>query len=155
MVKTASDLDMKKVKYSVGELLVHPRIHDIISYSADLMEDVSLIMKGVLLYEKAEELKSAGLDRVNVSLDVMDPETYERITRDDCVEKVKKGIKKANQVGLYPVKINVLLMKDLNDKSIEDMIEFAADTSSILQMIGMTVVEKVSLMNSISVVIPF
>jgi len=138
LVKTASQLGMKKVKYSGGEPLVHPEINEIVSYSAGLMKDVSLTTNGVLLCEKVEELKAAGLDRVNVSLDVMGPETYEKITGMDRVEKVKRGIKTANQVGLYPVKINMLLMKGLNDKSIEDMIEFASDTGSILQVIEMT-----------------
>jgi len=138
LIKTASELDMKKVKYSGGEPLVHPEIDKIVSYSAELMEDVSLTTNGVLLYEKAEGLKAAGLDRVNVSLDVIDTKTYEEITSDDCVDKVKKGIKKANQVGLYPVKINMLLMKGLNEESVEEMIEFASKTGSILQVIEMT-----------------
>ncbi len=138
LVKTASKLSIRKVKYSGGEPLVHPKINEIISYSAELMEDVSITTNGVLLFEKAAELKAAGLDRVNVSLDLIDPEIYEEITGKDNIEDVKRGIKKANQVGLYPVKINMLLMKDLNDNSVEDMIEFAADTGSILQIIEMT-----------------
>jgi len=138
LIKIASELGMKKVKYSGGEPLVHPEIDKIVSYSTELMEDVSLTTNGVLLYEKADELKAAGLDRVNVSLDVIDPETFEKITSEDSVEKVKRGIKRANQVGLYPVKINMLLMKGLNDRSVEDMIEFASKTGSILQVIEMT-----------------
>ncbi len=138
LVRTASDLGMNKVKYSGGEPLVHPEIVEIISISSELMDDVSLTTNGVLLSEKAEELSETGLDRVNVSLDVMDSETYEKITGMANVEKVKRGIEKANQVGLHPVKINMLLMKGLNEGSIDQMMGFAADTGSILQVIEMT-----------------
>ncbi|MFP4143076.1 MAG: GTP 3',8-cyclase MoaA [Thermoplasmata archaeon] len=138
LVKTAYELGMSKVKYSGGEPLLHPDIEEIISYSADLMDDVSLTTNGTLLPEKAENLKSAGLDRVNVSLDVKDQECYKKITNEKKVEEVKEGISKANEVGLYPVKINMLLMDGLNDDSVEDMMEFAAKTGSILQIIEMT-----------------
>lgn len=138
LVKTASDLGMNKVKFSGGEPLLHPEIKEIISYSAELMDDVSLTTNGVLLPEKAEQLSEAGLDRVNVSLDAKDQETYKEITGKSSLEKVREGIKKANEVGLYPVKINMLLMKGLNDDSIEEMIEFASKTGSILQVIEMT-----------------
>jgi len=138
LVSAASDLGMNKVKYSGGEPLLHPDIKEIISHSNTLMDDVSLTTNGVLLGKKAEELKKAGLDRVNVSLDVEDQKCYKKITDKKGVKKVKHGIQIANKVGLYPVKINMLLMRGINDDSIEDMIEFAADTGSILQVIEMT-----------------
>jgi len=138
LLETASELGMYKVKYSGGEPLLHPEIENIIEYSSDLMDDVSLTTNGVLLERKAEKLRDAGLNRVNVSLDVMDPETYEKITSESKLFEVKKGIERANEVGLFPVKINMLLMEGLNQNSIEDMIEFASETGSILQIIEMT-----------------
>ncbi|MFW5952578.1 MAG: GTP 3',8-cyclase MoaA [Candidatus Natronoplasma sp.] len=142
LLETASELGMYKVKYSGGEPLLHPEIEKIIEYSSDLMEDVSLTTNGVLLDRNAKKLRDAGLDRVNVSLDVIDPETYEEITGEPKLFKVKKGIERANEVGLFPVKINMLLMEGLNENSIEDMIEFAGETGSILQIIEMTCNEE-------------
>ncbi len=138
LLDTASELGMYKVKYSGGEPLLHPEIEKIIEYSSGLMEDVSLTTNGVLLERNAKKLRDAGLDRVNVSLDVIDPETYEKITGEPKLFKVKKGIERANEVGLFPVKINMLLMEGLNENSVEDMIEFASETGSILQIIEMT-----------------
>ncbi|MEF8835269.1 MAG: GTP 3',8-cyclase MoaA [Candidatus Thermoplasmatota archaeon] len=138
LLETASEIGMYKVKFSGGEPLLHPEIEKIIDYSSNLMEDVSLTTNGVLLRDKAKKLKDVGLDRVNVSLDVTDPETYEKITGESKLSEVKKGIESANEVGLFPVKINMLLMEGLNDDSIEDMIEFASETGSILQIIEMT-----------------
>lgn len=142
IIETASELDMYKVKFSGGEPLLHPDIEEIIDHSSGYMDDISITTNGVLLAEKAEELKDAGLDRVNVSLDVDDPEVYEDIAGKNRLQKVKEGIKRASEVGLYPVKINMLLMQGLNDDAVEDMIHFASDADAILQIIEMTGNEK-------------
>lgn len=138
IIKTASELGMYKVKYSGGEPLLHPEIEKIIEFSAKYMDDVSITTNGVLLKKKAEKLKKRGLDRVNVSLDTMDSETYEDITGEDKLQEVKEGIEKAVEVGLFPVKVNMLLMKDLNDKEVWDMIEWVSEVGAILQIIELT-----------------
>ncbi len=138
IIETSSELGMYKVKYSGGEPLLHPEIERIIEHSSKYMDDISLTTNGVLLGRKAEELKEAGLDRVNVSLDVEDPDTYEKITGKRKLSQVKEGIIKASEAGLYPVKINMLLMDGLNDHAIDDMIRFASEAGAILQIIEMT-----------------
>ncbi len=138
LLETASEMGVYKVKYSGGEPLLHPKIEEIIDYSSNLMDDVSLTTNGILLQQKAKKLKEVGLDRVNVSLDTTEPKTYEKITGEDKVSEVKKGIEEANEVGLFPVKINMLLMTGLNDKNIEDMMSFASESGSILQIIELT-----------------
>lgn len=138
LLETASELGVYKVKYSGGEPLLHPEIENIVEYSSNLMDDVSLTTNGVLLGQKANTLSEAGLDRVNVSLDADNQQTYKKITDESKLYEVKRGIKRANEVGLYPVKINMLLMKGLNDDSIEEMINLASETGSILQIIEMT-----------------
>ncbi len=138
LIKTASDLGMHKVKFSGGEPLLHHSIEEIIEYSSEYMDDVSMTTNGVLLEEKAEVLKRRGLDRVNVSFDVSEESTYKEITGEKKADKAKRGIEKANSVGLYPVKINMLLMDGLNNDKIGEMIDFAAETNSILQVIEMT-----------------
>lgn len=138
IVKAAAEMGMHKVKYSGGEPLLYPDIDDIIEFSAEYMDDVSITTNGVLLKDRAKKLKNVGLDRVNVSLDTIDPVKYQNITGKKKVREVKKGIEEAITAGLYPVKVNMLLMKGLNDDSIEDMIGFAAETDAILQIIEMT-----------------
>ena len=76
-------------------------------------KDISLTTNGVLLEKYAEDLKNAGLDRVNVSLDTLNRDTYKFVTNKDYLEKAKSGILKAVDVGLYPVKINMVIMKDI------------------------------------------
>ncbi|MBS3816318.1 MAG: GTP 3',8-cyclase MoaA, partial [Candidatus Thermoplasmatota archaeon] len=138
MVETASELGMHKVKYSGGEPLLHPELEEIIEHSSQLMDDISITTNGTLLEEKAEKLKSSGLDRVNVSLDSVNPETYKEITGNDSVEKVKRGIKKAVEVGLFPVKVNMLLLDGLNDDEVWDMIDWVSEVGAILQVIELT-----------------
>ena len=132
------DLGIKKVKITGGEPLLRKDICDIIS-SMPPFQEISITTNGTLLAEKAEELKESGLSRVNVSLDSLRPETYRRITGGD-VEKVVDGIKMACEAGLTPVKVNMVVMKGINDDQIEEMIELVASLNrggirAILQLI--------------------
>lgn len=138
ILRTASELGMSKVKFSGGEPLVHPDIVEIIGTADKYMDDISLTTNGVKLEGLAEGLKSNGLDRVNVSLDTLDRERYERITGHDRLPDVIDGIKKAADTGLFPVKINTLLMKGMNEDEIEELIEFSSRTGAVLQIIEMT-----------------
>ena len=98
-------------------------------------QDISLTTNGVLLGKYAEDLKKAGLDRVNVSLDTLNPETYKKVTSMDYLKEARDGILKAVEVGLYPVKINMVIMKDINQNEIKDMFEFCKEHGIILQLI--------------------
>ncbi|MEF8832770.1 MAG: GTP 3',8-cyclase MoaA [Candidatus Thermoplasmatota archaeon] len=138
IVETATDLGMHKVKYSGGEPLLHPELEKIIDHSSHYMDDVSITTNGVFLKEKAERLKRAGLDRANVSLDTVDSKTYEEITGVAALEKVKSGVKKAVEVGLFPVKLNMLLLDGLNDDEVWDMVDWASGVDAILQVIELT-----------------
>ncbi|MEF8873157.1 MAG: GTP 3',8-cyclase MoaA [Candidatus Thermoplasmatota archaeon] len=138
IVKTASDLGMHKVKFSGGEPLLHPDIEEIIEFSSEYMEDVSLTTNGVLLKSEAKGLKEEGLDRVNVSLDTVDPKTYQKITGKRKLSDVKEGIRRAVEVGLFPVKVNMLLMRGLNHEEVWDMVDWVSDLDAILQVIELT-----------------
>ena len=93
------------------------------------------MLNGILLEKYAQDLKNAGLDRVNVSLDTLNPETYEFITKKDYLTAAKEGILKSVEVGLYPVKINMVIMKDINEHEIKDMFKFCKDNNMVLQLI--------------------
>ena len=134
--KIAKKIGVKKIRLSGGDPLVRKDIVEIVEKIASLdFKDISLTTNGVLLEKYAEDLKNAGLDRVNVSLDTLNRETYKFVTKMDYLEKAKAGILKAVEVGLYPVKINMVVMKDLNTDEIKDMFNFCKEHGIILQLI--------------------
>jgi len=108
-------LDVRKIKITGGEPLLRDDIVDVIAETSSGFEEVSLVTNGTLLEETARELAEAGLTRVNVSLDTVDPDLYSRITGTDMVgpETVLNGIREAIDVGLTPVKVNVVLLDEV------------------------------------------
>lgn len=88
-----------------------------------------------MLAKYAEDLFNAGLNRVNVSFDTLDPETYKKITTKNYLKEAKKGVLKAVEVGLNPVKLNMVVMKNINDNEVMEMFEFAKKNGLVLQLI--------------------
>ena len=136
IAKVAKNLGVEKVRLSGGEPLVRFDIVDIVGKLNTLnFKDISITTNGIFLDKYAEDLVKAGLKRVNVSLDTLKPETYKCITKKDYLSEVKNGILKSVDVGLYPVKINMVVMKGINDNEIHDMFSFCKDNGLILQLI--------------------
>ena len=134
--KIAKKIGVRKIRLSGGDPLIRKDIVEIVDKIASLdFKDISLTTNGVLLDQYAQDLKNAGLDRVNVSLDTLDKETYKKVTNLDYLDEAKAGILKAVEVGLYPVKINMVVMKDINVDEIKDMFEFCKKNGIILQLI--------------------
>ena len=134
--KIAKKNGVKKIRLSGGEPLLKKDIVEIVEKINSLdFKDISMTTNGILLEKYAKPLKEAGLDRVNVSLDTLNRKTYEFIAKKDYLEDAKKGILKAVEVGLYPVKINMVIMKDINQNEIKDMFEFCRDNDIVLQLI--------------------
>ncbi|WP_407414372.1 GTP 3',8-cyclase MoaA [Methanobrevibacter sp.] len=134
--KVAKSLGVKKIRLSGGEPLIRKDIVEVIRKIASLdFKDISMTTNGTYLEKYAQDLKDAGLDRVNVSLDTLNSETYEFITKKDYLESAKAGILKAVEVGLYPVKINMVIMKDINQNEIKDMFKFCKENNIVLQLI--------------------
>lgn len=134
--KIAKNLGVKKIRLSGGEPLIRKDIVDIVEKINSLgFKDISMTSNGILLEKYAQDLKDAGLDRINVSLDTLNRETYEYITRKDYLESAKAGILKAVEVGLYPVKINMVIMKDINQNEVKDMFKFCKENNMVLQLI--------------------
>ncbi|MBO6109685.1 MAG: GTP 3',8-cyclase MoaA [Methanobrevibacter sp.] len=132
----AKRIGVRKIRLSGGEPLIRKDIVEIISKINSVgFNDISITTNGILLEKYAKDLKEAGLDRVNVSLDTLNPETYEFITKKDYLEAAKRGILKSVEVGLYPVKINMVIMKDINEHEIKDMFNFCKDNDMVLQLI--------------------
>ena len=107
---------IRKIRLTGGEPLIRKNLTYLVKKLAQIkeIEELTLTTNGVLLESLAAELKSAGLQRVNVSIDSAERQTYKEITGSDFLPKVTKGIYKALQVGLRPVKINSVIIKGLN-----------------------------------------
>jgi cyclic pyranopterin phosphate synthase len=120
---------ISKVRLTGGEPLVRKDIVQLVDKLATIpnIDDLSLTTNGVLLEPLAEQLKAAGLQRVNISVDSAERESYKQITGFDLLPKVTKGIYKAIEVALKPVKINSVIIKGLNDS--EEQIVALAEMS--------------------------
>lgn len=123
----AAELGVNKVRITGGEPLVRTGLPELIRMlaSIDTIDDISLTTNGMLLERYAAELKSAGLRRVNISLDTLDPDKFKQITRGGNLDDVLKGIEAAKAAGLNPVKINVVVIPGVND---DELLSFAAKT---------------------------
>ncbi len=127
VAEAAAELGIKKIRITGGEPLVRAGLPTLIQMLAriDTIDDISLTTNGTLLAHHAAELKSAGLKRVNVSLDTLKTDKFRYITRCGNLSDVLEGIKVARSVTLNPIKINVVVMAGIND---DELIDFAAKT---------------------------
>jgi cyclic pyranopterin phosphate synthase len=136
IVRTAISLGISKVKLTGGEPLMRKDILEIIKGIASTpgLTDLSMTTNGTLLALLAEELHSGGLNRVNISLPTLDEDIYHKLTggRVDCA---LTGVRAAVDAELSPVKLNMLILKEVNDASVPEMIRFAENTGAILQLI--------------------
>lgn len=136
IVTVAKKIGIEKIRLSGGEPLVREDIVDMVSRIATVgFRDISLTTNGILLEKYAEKLHKAGLTRVNVSFDTLNPKTYRFITKRNYMENAKAGIQRAVKSGLNPVKVNMVVMKGVNDNEIWDMFKFCKETGAILQLI--------------------
>lgn len=135
-VKTAAKWGVNKVKFTGGEPTLRNDIVEIVERTRKhISGNISMTTNGVMIPKLAEKLKKAGLDRVNISLHSIDREGFEFITGTDFIDKVVDGIRAAKKAGLYPIKINFVVLKDVNIDQIPKMIELSAKEDIILQLI--------------------
>jgi len=125
VVRIAVSVGIDKFRITGGEPLVRKDIVTLISQIAAVngVKDLSMTTNGILLEELARPLKDAGLNRVNISLDTINPVKFSEITRGGDITKVLRGIQAAKDAGLEPVKINCVVFKSSNE---EDAIEVKA-----------------------------
>ncbi len=136
IVRIAVSLGISKVKLTGGEPLMRRDITKIVEGIAAIpsLEDLSMTTNGTLLDSLAEELRAKGLKRVNINLPTLNEAVYKKLTG-GRLENVLKGVKAAVEAGLYPVKLNMLILKGVNDHEVLRMIDFARKTETILQLI--------------------
>lgn len=126
-VRICASLGVRKVRLTGGEPLTRKDLPHLLKEIGAIegITDISLTTNGVLLADHLEELKEAGLKRINISLDTLRKDRFAWITCIDAFDRVIDGIKKASYAGLNPIKINTVIIKDFNDDEILDFVRIA------------------------------
>ncbi len=124
-----AELGFDKIRLTGGEPTVHPGIVRIVEGISALptIRSVSMTTNGVLLTKLAPSLAAAGLERVNVSLDTLDPVKFKRMTRRGNVEDVWNGILAAESAGLTPIKLNAVVVRGYNEEDVLDLVRLTID----------------------------
>ncbi len=125
VVTAGAELGISKIRITGGEPLIRKDLVSLIERIAAVpgIADLAMTTNGVLLPHYAAELKKAGLNRVNISLDTLKPDLYRKITRCGELKEVFKGIEAALEYELQPVKLNTVLMKGVNDSEVIDFLK--------------------------------
>lgn len=129
VVRVLAGLGVRKLRLTGGEPLLRKDLDKLVAMLSAIpgIEDIALTTNGIFFASKAEKLKAAGLTRVNISLDSLRADRFSLITRGGDIKKVLDAIDAALRVGLDPVKLNVVLMKGINDDEIEDFLKLTLD----------------------------
>jgi len=136
-MKVAASLGITRVKLTGGEPTLRPDLTEIVERLASIpsMNEISMTTNGTLLASIATDLKKSGLSRVNVTMDSLRSDVYSWITGHSSLHSVLQGIRAAVSAGLTPVKVNVVVLKSVNDSELPDLIDFSSKTGVILQLI--------------------
>lgn len=129
VVSVAASLGISKLRITGGEPLVRPHLDQLIKRLAgiDGIRDIALTTNGVFLAAQAEALRAAGVNRVNISLDTLDPVRFRFIARRGGLERVMEGIEAAARVGFAPIKLNCVLLKGVNEDEIASFLRMAKE----------------------------
>ncbi len=136
VIASFTRLGVTAVRLTGGEPLIRKDLPVLARRLAALpgLEDLSLSTNATRLAKHAEALRDAGISRINVSLDTVDPVKFNQITQGK-LDKIVAGLLKAKAVGLNPIKINMVVMKGVNDSDVEDMVRFCLDNDFTLRFI--------------------
>ena len=137
LVRLFVDLGVRRVRLTGGEPLMHRAILSLACAITSLpdLEELSLSTNAILLARHAASLREAGVQRVNISLDSLDEATFCAITRGGLLRDALAGIDAALQHGFHPVKINMVVMRGINDHEVGDMVFFARQKGVVLRFI--------------------
>ncbi len=127
VVRIGTRLGIDQVRFTGGEPLVRRELHKLIESVVRLpgVRDVGLTTNGIFLADQVQVLRDAGLKRLNISLDALDPETFRRITRRDGFHRVLAGIQAAKDTGFAPIKLNAVSVRGLTEDQVIPFGEFA------------------------------
>lgn len=137
VVKAGVSVGINKIRLTGGEPLVRKDLPALVKMLSEIpeIEDISLTTNGVLLSSMASDLKNAGLKRVNISLDTLNPTKFQQMTRLGNIEDVLRGIDAALSVGFNPVKINFVKVPGINEEDAEEVKLFCENKGLQLRFI--------------------
>lgn len=137
ITKIFSELGITMLRLTGGEPLIRKELSSLIRMlkGIEKIEDISLTTNGYFLNEQADALHGAGLKRINISLDSLYSGSFSSVTRRDYYEDVRKGIARAVEVGMNPVKINVVLIRGFNDNEILDFAGLGRKNNFVIRFI--------------------
>jgi GTP 3',8-cyclase len=130
-------LGVEKIRLTGGEPLVRQNLDKLVTKLSviDGLKDVCLTTNGALLAEKVAALTAAGLRRVNISVDSLDPEKFKQMTKRGDLSKVLKGMFAAKDHGLNPIKLNAVIERGLNEDDVLSLVEFSRDNGFAIRFI--------------------
>jgi GTP 3',8-cyclase len=136
LVSILADLGIERIRLTGGEPLLRPKLEDLIISLGNIngIKSISMTTNGLLLGNKVKQLRDAGLESVNISLDTFRPDRFKRITGVDSLNKVNDAIEMADRVGLK-VKINTVVIRGWNEDEIVDFANFARNTGHTVRFI--------------------
>jgi cyclic pyranopterin phosphate synthase len=137
IVRIAADLGVDKVRVTGGEPMLRKGVETLVGQLARLrgVRDLAMTTNGQLFAAKAEVLRAAGLRRVSFSMDSLDRANFQKLTGRDGLAEVLAGIELAQRLGFHPVKVNAVVIRDLNDHELEALAEFARQRNLSLRFI--------------------
>ncbi len=142
--RTAVEMGISKVRLTGGEPLVRRGIVSLVEQISQInaIQDLAMTTNGVLLDKFSTPLKEAGLHRLNVSLDTLDPDRYQKITRGGDISKVLNGLQKAKETGFNPIKINTVVQHGQNEPDAEKVKAYAEKNGFQIRYITRMDLEK-------------
>ncbi|WP_455210564.1 GTP 3',8-cyclase MoaA [Kaarinaea lacus] len=137
IIAAFAELGVEKIRITGGEPLVRKNIPELAQRLSNIVgiNDLSLSTNAVQLSRYAKVLREANVSRVNVSLDSLDPQRFKQITNGGKLEKVLSGLMAAKEAGFHPIKINMVVMKGVNDDEVHDMVNFCIEHNFTLRFI--------------------
>lgn len=132
-----TDLGVTKIRVTGGEPLVRKGVLGLLEKigQIDNLNELAMTTNGSKLVQMAEDIKAAGVKRINISLDTLDKEKFKTITRTGDLEQVLKGIRTAKQAGFERIKINAVILKNRNHEEVTDLVQFAVDHGADISFI--------------------
>jgi cyclic pyranopterin phosphate synthase len=137
LVRICLDFGTEQVRLTGGEPLVRKDLHKLIERLSRIegLSDISLTTNGALLAEQAVDLRAAGLQRINVSIDTLRPDRFLALTKRGNLDDVLNGLSAAKAAGMQPIKINAVIIRGTNDDEIVDLTAFARDNGFEMRFI--------------------
>ena len=137
VARISTNLGVTKLRLTGGEPLLRRAVPELVRQLSELegIDDLALTTNGFHFDKHAEALRSAGLRRVTFSLDSLDRDNFKKLTGRDGLGELLAAISRARELGFAPVKINAVIIRDLNDHEIEALVQFARDEALVMRFI--------------------